>query len=254
MEEAIDRQLAVAGSSLAEVARTGILDGGEPPPYAPLRFRTPSGKVELYSPRLAAAGLDPVPRYRPLPQGPAGFLRLANGRSPYHSFTRSMNNAWLAEMAPVNALWLNDRVAAAMGLADGAEVELENQDGVRSGPVPLKVTPGIRPELVFLPHGWGQHAPALSIANGRGASDNRLMTRFAEDPETGATGLRVNFVRLVVDGRVLDAPGPQALGIAPEPQAEPIPQPYSEPDDLEEDAEAPDGEPDEEEWSFEEGC
>ncbi len=257
MEEAIDRQLAVAGSSLAEVARTGILDGGEPPPYVPLRFRTPSGKVELYSPRLAAAGLDPIPHYRPLPRAPEGFLRLANGRSPYHSFTRSMNNAWLAEQAPVNALWVNDRVAAAMGLEDGAEVELENQDGVRSGPVPLKVTPGIRPELVFLPHGWGLRAPALHIANGHGASDNHLMTRFAEDPETGATGLRVNFVRPVADGRVLDAPGPEALGISPEPLDEPIPQPYTEPYDLEEEEEEPDGEPDEEEeWSewIEEGC
>ncbi len=256
MEEAIDRQLAVAGSSLIEVARTGILDGGAPPHHASLRFRTPSGKVELYSERLAGTGLDPLPRYRPLPQAPVGFLRLANGRSPYHSFTRTMNNAWLAEMAPVNALWLNDRVAAALGLGEGAEVELENQDGVRSGPVPLKVTPGIRPELVFLPHGWGQQSPALGIANGRGASDNRLMTRFAEDPETGATGLRVNFVRLVVDGRVLDAPAPEALGIASEPQAGPVPQPYAEPDDLGGEAEAPDGELDEEEWSewIEEGC
>ncbi len=256
IEHAIDRQLAVAGSSLAEVARTGLLDGGEPPHHAPLRFRTPSGKVDLYSQRLVDAGMDPVPYYRPLPQAPTGFLRLTNGRSPYHSFTRSMNNAWLTEMVPVNALWLNDRVAAAMDLSDGMEVELENQDGVRSGPVPLKVTPGIRPDLVFLPHGWGQQAPALSIANGRGASDNRLMTRFAEDPETGATGLRVNFVRLVVDGQGLDAPSPQALGIAPEPMAEPVPQPYAEPDDLEQEPEIPERESDEEDWSdwIEEGC
>ncbi|MCP4287303.1 MAG: molybdopterin-dependent oxidoreductase [Gammaproteobacteria bacterium] len=257
MEEAIDRQLQVAGSSLAEVARTGILDGGEPPRYPPLRFPTPSGKAELYSQRLDDAGLDPVPRYRPLPQAPAGFMRVTNGRSPYHSFTRSMNNAWLAEMAPVNALWLNDRVASAMGLADGQEVKLENQDGVRSGPVPLKVTPGIRPELVFLPHGWGQHAPALSIANGRGASDNQLMTRFAEDPETGATGLRVNFVRLVANGRVLDAPTSVALGIAPEPQGEPMPHAYAKDDNLEAEAEPPGRKPaEEEEWSewIEEGC
>ncbi len=257
MAQAIDRQLAAAGSSLAEVARSGILDGGEPPHYLPLRFRTPSGKAELYSRRLADAGLDPVPRYRPLPTAPAGYLRLANGRSPYHSFTRTMNNAWLVEMAPVNALWLNDRVAAAMGLEDGAEVELENEDGVRSGPVPLKVTPGIRAELVFLPHGWGQQAPALNIANGRGASDNRLMTRFAEDPETGATGLRVSFVRLVVDGRVLDAPGPQALGIAPEPEGEPVSQPYADPDDLPKEAGTTEGAAEgEEEWSewIEEGC
>jgi thiosulfate reductase/polysulfide reductase chain A len=190
-------------------------------------------------------------------------MRLVNGRSPYHSFTRTMNNAWLVEMAPVSALWINDRVAAAMGLSDGQEVELENQDGVRSGAVPLKVTPGIRPELVYLPHGWGQQAPALNLANGRGASDNRLMTRFAEDPETGATGLRVNFVRLVRAGEVLTAPGPEVFGIEPEPTELVVARPYSEPAAGQEPAAAEEPAVDEveasedEEWEeedIEEGC
>ena len=174
--------------------------------------------MELYSKQLAAAGLDPIPQYQSLAPPPEGFLRLLNGRSPYHSFTRTMNNVWLAEMHPVNVVWINDRVAASVGLTDGDPVELENQDAVRTGPVPVKVTPGIRPEVAYLPHGWGQRVPELSTAHEQGASDNRLMTRFAEDPETGATGLRVNYLRLVYQDRILNAPPPEQFGIAPEPK------------------------------------
>ncbi len=228
LEQAIDRQFEKAGTRLAKVSRSGLIVGTGKPyfsPDRPIRFRTPSGKVELYSHRLAAAGLDPLPRYKPIPPPPEGFLRLVNGRSPYHTFTRTMNNQWLTEMDPVNSVWVNDQIAASVNLSNGVEVMLENQDGVRVGPVPVKVTPGIRPDIVFLPHGWGQNAPALSRAHHKGASDNRLMTAFAEDPETGATGLRVNFVRLVHNGRILNFPGLETFGIAPEPEmvAEPVP-------------------------------
>jgi thiosulfate reductase/polysulfide reductase chain A len=229
MEQAIDRQFAEIGTSLVEVARTGFVRGHQGKPYfgaqRPMRFRTPSGKVELYSSQLAEEGLDPIPRYEPIPHAPAGYLRLVNGRSPYHSFTRTMNNAWLTEMNPVNPVWLNDKVARRLGIRDGEEVELENQVGIRVGPIPVKVTPGIRPEIVFLTHGWGQRAPALNVANGKGASDNCLMSAYAEDAATGATGLRVNFVRLVHRGSVLEVPGFEEFGVAPEPELATLPMP-----------------------------
>jgi thiosulfate reductase/polysulfide reductase chain A len=44
-------------------------------------------------------------------------------------------------------------------------------------------------------HGFGQQAPGLRKANGRGASDTGLITRVAVDPLMGGTGMRVNFVR-----------------------------------------------------------
>ena len=224
--DAIDRQFSEIGTSLAEVARTGFLHG-EGKPYLGAnrrpRFRTPSGRIELYSRQLAAAGLDPVPIYRQTRQAPEGYVRLLSGRSPYHTFTRTMNNAWLAEMAPTNPVWLNDRVAAAVALSDGDLVELENEDGIRVGPVPAKVTPGIRPDAVFLAHGWGQHSSALRVADGKGASANRLLSRFEEDPESGATGLRVNFIRLIRNNQALDIPSAQELGIPPEPETTELP-------------------------------
>ncbi len=48
-----------------------------------------------------------------------------------------------------------------------------------------------------MPHGFGQDAPGLTLANGKGASDVKLQTRYALDPISGGAGMRINFVRLV---------------------------------------------------------
>ncbi len=91
--------------------------------------------------------------------------------------------------------WLPIRPGANIGLRDGATVVLENQDGNRSLPVAVRVTPGIRRDCLDMVHGFGQQAPGLRRANGRGASDTGLITRVAVDPLMGGTGMRVNFVR-----------------------------------------------------------
>ena len=72
-----------------------------------------------------------------------------------------------------------------------------NQDGARSGPIKIKATERIRPDAVFMVHGFGQQSPGLSLANGRGASDTKLQTRYKLDPISGGAGMRVNFVKLV---------------------------------------------------------
>ena len=40
--------------------------------FADGRYPTPSGKIELYSERMAAAGLDPLPSYEPAVEGREG--------------------------------------------------------------------------------------------------------------------------------------------------------------------------------------
>ena len=68
-----------------------------------------------------------------------------------------------------------------------------------AGPIPVKVkaTPRIRPDAVFMAHGFGQQAPGLTNAYGKGASDAQLITRYALDPISGGAGLRVNFVKII---------------------------------------------------------
>lgn len=158
-------------------------------------FQTSSGKIELYSQELRDLGADPLPRYTPPDDPPAGFFRLIYGRAPMHSFARSQNNQALHALMPENEVWLHTDSARAHGVSDGDRVVLENLDGVRSLPVLVNVTEGIRRDCAYLVHGFGQGGRSQRRAFGRGASDAGLMTRVKIDPLMGGTGMRVNFVR-----------------------------------------------------------
>jgi thiosulfate reductase/polysulfide reductase chain A len=69
-----------------------------------------------------------------------------------------------------------------------------NQDGVKSAPARVKATQRIRPDCVFVAHGFGHESPGLRFAKGRGLDDSKLVTRVAVDPVAGSTGMSVNFV------------------------------------------------------------
>ena len=160
-------------------------------------FDTPSGKIELFSQELADLGADPMPLLTPPEQPPPGFLRLIYGRAPVHSFARTQNNKVLNALMAENEIWLHTSTARAHGVTDGDRIVMENRDGVRSDPIRARVTEGIRRDCAYMVHGFGQKSKALRKASGRGASDNALMSRVNVDPLTGATGMRVNFVRPV---------------------------------------------------------
>jgi thiosulfate reductase/polysulfide reductase chain A len=202
-EEYLNQRLSSIGLGLDDVRAQGgvVIQKGKPylPDFdgAPSPFTTPSGKVELYSAALAKSGHDPLPRYEPTPAPPPGHFRLLYGRSPVHTFGRTQNTPVLNAVQPENEVWLNDGVAAGLGVRDGERVLLENQDGVRSGSVAVKVTPRIRPDCVYMVHGFGHDAPGMRRAHRRGASDAALQTRYVLDPISGGAGMRVNFVKLV---------------------------------------------------------
>jgi thiosulfate reductase/polysulfide reductase chain A len=196
IEEYLDRRLRGARTSLAHLKESGVITmPAEGLHIAPdHKFDTPSGKVELWSESLASMGVDPVPRYYPQEEPPAGYMRLLFGRSPVHTFGRTTNNRVLASVVRENEVWINPSAAAAFGVRDGERVRLINQDGARSNPVRAKVTKRIRADCVYLVHGFGHKAPKLRAAAGRGASDSDLVTRYKTDPLMGGTGMFVNFV------------------------------------------------------------
>ncbi len=162
-------------------------------------FATESGKVELYAASLEKSNLKPMPDYEPTVEPPAGYFRLLYGRNPLHTFARTQNTPVLNELYPENDLWINEGVAAKLGLKTGDRVMLENQDGARSGPIQVNATQRIRPDAVYMVHGFGHDAPGMTRAHKRGASDTALQTHYVLDPISGGAGLRVNFVRLVME-------------------------------------------------------
>ncbi|HET9212508.1 MAG TPA: molybdopterin-dependent oxidoreductase [Thermoanaerobaculia bacterium] len=198
VEEYLDHRLKAAGHSLAELKTEGVVTGPAAPLYfedgAPAEFATPSGKIELWSSQLAAAGFDPVPRFTPPAEPPAGWFRLLFGRAPMHTFTRTQTNPVLSSIKSENEVWINADVARRQGLEDGAYARLRNQDGAVSNRVQVKATQRIRPDCVYLVHGFGHSAKGLPAAFRKGASDAGLVTRYAVDPLMGGTGMNVNFV------------------------------------------------------------
>ncbi len=164
-------------------------------------FPTQSGKIELFSSVLQDIHFDPLPKFTPVDPPPPGYLRLIYGRAPMHSFARSENNSWLNDLMPENQVWIHTSSAAQCGVRDGAKVILENQDGVKSLPLAVRVTEAIRGDCAYMVHGFGTHAQGLTKAYKKGASDTALITRVAIDPIMGATGMRVNFVRVLPPDR-----------------------------------------------------
>jgi thiosulfate reductase/polysulfide reductase chain A len=145
-------------------------------------------------------GFDPIPDCTPPEQPPPGHFRLLFGRAPVHTFGRTTNNRFLSEITSENEVWVNAKVARELPgvgqLRSGDEVVLINQDGVRSMPIPAKVTERIRGDCVYMVHGYGHTAKGLEFARGRGASDSELVTKYEVDPIMGGTGMNVNFVRI----------------------------------------------------------
>jgi thiosulfate reductase/polysulfide reductase chain A len=163
-------------------------------------FRTASGKIELYSRKLEEHGFDPMPAYRRPDVVPEGYYRLNYGRVAAHTFGRTQNNPLLFELAPENVVWINPIIANEMNIKSGDYVRLKNPDGIVSNEVRVRVTERIRPDSVYLPHGFGHTDARLSLAFGKGADDAALMTRPAIDPIMGGTGMRNNFVTILTEG------------------------------------------------------
>ena len=202
MEEKTNKALAGANLSIEQLVKEdGIHVQPGVDPYGTVL------KVKFFSQEIADAGFSGIPSYIPVPEPPKGFARLVYGRSPVHTFNRSQNNAWLVNEMPENPVWLNDDSAKKMGLKDGDRIELVNQDGVKSQTSSVvKVTPGIRKDTVYMAHGYGTKNPAMTIGVGKGIDDQSLITKLAVDPETGAHGMRNNFVKFIKNGKVLSIP------------------------------------------------
>jgi thiosulfate reductase/polysulfide reductase chain A len=165
-----------------------------------MTFETNTGMIELYSTAMEDEGFDPLPQYTPHPDPPEGFLRLNYGRAPMHTFARTNNNPFLADVMDENTAWINPKVAAKYGLKPGQKIWLENQDGVMSEfPIKVRLTERIGFDSLYMIHGFGHSNKKLSRSYGKGISDTQLITNVMVDPIMGGTGMRLNFVKIVLE-------------------------------------------------------
>lgn len=156
------------------------------------RFVTKSGKIELFSERLQGAGYDPLPLYHPPSQAPPGKFRLVLGRHAFFTHASTTNYPWLNSFSPENTLWIHPQAADSLGISDGDRVEIASSSG--SARIKAQVTPTIRPDCVFMQHGYGKRSPWLRLANS-GGSDAQLL-ETAWDKVSGGAALHETFVKV----------------------------------------------------------
>ena len=197
IEEIWNYQLEDTGVSIEDFDATGMVPLGQGPLYRDpegFKFKTPSGKIEIFSEKWEKAGLPSLKPYERPEKPPEGQYRLTFGRCAVHTQGHTVNNPMLHEQMPENVLWINSAEAAKIGVEDGAWVEVGNGD--YSGKIRAKVTALIHPEAVFMVHGFGHTLPAETLAIGKGVADHELMPGGLAiwDPAGGAVALQEHFV------------------------------------------------------------
>jgi len=174
-------------------------------PFADLRFPTSSGKVELFSQRLAEAGHDPLPGWTD-PQEVVSYdsasppRLLAHFASPltlisgaaHHFVTSSMaNQPSLLEREGTPFVEINPADAAIRSITDGDTVVVENERGWCT--LRAVVTEAVRPGVLASPKGrwakldggrnvnWTTPDALADLAGQSTFHSNRVWIRRAED-------------------------------------------------------------------------
>ncbi len=201
IEEYLRYRIESAGLSYEQLKKDGVILGKEQPIYVddglPLEFPyTNTKKVELYSTQLAEKGFSPFPNYERPQEPPPGYFRLLFGRVAVHTFSMTQSNPILMDMVGENEVWINSEAAEAFGINNGDYVVLKNQNGVISNKIKARLTQRIRPDCVYMYHGFGHISKMLKRAYLKGANDAQLTTHYDIDPIMGGTGMNNNFVTI----------------------------------------------------------
>jgi anaerobic selenocysteine-containing dehydrogenase len=137
--------------------------------YAPLEFqqhekkgfRTPSGKIELYSSILEKHGSAPLPVYIEPFQSPLSTpeltrefpLIMTSGRRPCFRHTENRQNPLLRELCQESRVRIHPDTAARAGIKEGDAVVIESSIG-RAKSV-AELTEGVPPDVIQSMPGWG---------------------------------------------------------------------------------------------------
>jgi anaerobic selenocysteine-containing dehydrogenase/Pyruvate/2-oxoacid:ferredoxin oxidoreductase delta subunit len=174
--------------------------------YEATGFNTPSGKVELYSARMAEYGYDPLPYYVENPESPVSSHELVShyplnlitgGRhiAFYHSSNRQI--PWLRELNPDPLLEIHPETAVKFGIKEGQWVYIETPK--MKGRVRLKahLTLAVTPDVVHAASHWWYPEKKFAEGDIFESSINAILDNGPPyDPISGATPLRGRLCRV----------------------------------------------------------
>jgi anaerobic selenocysteine-containing dehydrogenase len=191
---------------IEELAQTGYHQvSAAPVTPAGRPFRTPTGKIELYSTTLEELGLDPLPGYEPparerLPQSVrAGHpLTLVTGdREKSYHHSRFRDQPWALKVSPDPRLTVHPDTARGMGLSDGDWVRLEVAGSSGACRLRIKLSDATPKDVVNTGMGWWRPAEP---APEHGALDININAALSYDgpydPVSGSCDIRGRLCRL----------------------------------------------------------
>jgi anaerobic dimethyl sulfoxide reductase subunit A len=162
-------------------------------------FKTPSGKIEIYSTVLAAnpnpyglGNIPPIPTWIAPNDDLQRFpLSLCTPKSRARTHSIHGNQPHLARVDP-DTVWMNPADAAARGIADGQKVRVYNDIGATI--LPAQVTDRIAPGVVSIKEGaW--YAPGQDGTDSQGCANVLTTDRAAP---CGATTYNTNQVEIAL--------------------------------------------------------
>ena len=207
VKEVLDAQLAAGGLRMTfdQLKQDGFYKVPfKPRKYEEKGFRTPTGKIELYSTRFEQMGYAPLPYYEEPPESPLAAPEVAKdyplvltsgGRIPFffNSEHRQIDKLRRAHRDPIAEI--HPDTAKRYGIVKGDWMWIETRrGGMRQK---AKITDGIDPRVIHVQHGWwfpDQPAPQYGVWQ----SNANLLTDNGPpyDPAMGTYQLRALLCRV----------------------------------------------------------
>ncbi len=163
-EEWINHRLKASGITLDDLKKQQIIYTTPPLEYRKYLkhgFKTPSGKVEIYSQKLKDFGYPPLPEFKDLDASFAAetasldsYPLIGTTRRPgVYVHTRFRNIPALRRLEPEPLLRLHPEDAQSRKIADGDLVAVQSPNGMIR--IKAKITDEVSPGVIIIDFGWG---------------------------------------------------------------------------------------------------
>jgi len=172
-EEAIDYQLEPAGVTVAQLRQNGKglrIEELRYEKYKTQNFKTPSGKVEFFSSRLAEAGFPGVPFQNGWGDDPISFadlsaeyplLGISGSRDIRFTNSQFRTIPALLQAGAGPVVDIHPEDAGHQGITEGAPLRIETPKGTIA--MTARISTTVRPGTVRLAWGWGDYDPYCNL-------------------------------------------------------------------------------------------
>ena len=159
--------------------------------YIQGKYRTPSGKIELYSETLTENGYDPIPHHVEPSKSPVStpeiykkypVILTTGSRIPEYTHTQLRGIPTMKKTAPEPIAEIHPETAGKYGISDGDIMTVETKKGQIK--IKAKTVEELAPGVLSIPHGWAE------------ANSNELTELEPRDPVTGYTEMKSLLCRI----------------------------------------------------------